>query len=100
MAPRIGVFVCRCGINIGAYVDVPKVVEYAKTLPGVAYAEENMYTCSSDGLNKMVSDYGIGYALVLARENGMVEDVGRYLVAAANAAGGADNVTAIVVHLA
>jgi heterodisulfide reductase subunit A len=52
-APRIGVFVCRCGINIGAYVDVPKVVEYAKTLPNVTYAEENMYTCSSDGLNKI-----------------------------------------------
>ena len=53
MTPRIGVFVCRCGINIGAYVDIPKVVDYAKTLPGVAYAEENMYTCSSDGLNKI-----------------------------------------------
>jgi heterodisulfide reductase subunit A2 len=52
-SPRIGVFVCRCGINIAAYVDVPAVVEYAKTLPGVAYAEENMYTCSSDGLNKI-----------------------------------------------
>lgn len=52
-APRIGVFVCRCGINIGAYVDVPKLVEYAKTLPNVIYAEENMYTCSSDGLNKI-----------------------------------------------
>lgn len=51
--PRIGVFVCRCGINIGAYVDVPKVVEYAKTLANVVYAEENMYTCSSDGLNKI-----------------------------------------------
>jgi heterodisulfide reductase subunit A len=51
--PRIGVFVCRCGINIGAYVDVPAVVDYAKTLPGVVYAEENMYTCSSDGLNKI-----------------------------------------------
>ncbi len=53
MAPKIGVFVCRCGINIAAYVDVPAVVEYAKTLPGVEYAEENMYTCSSDGLNKI-----------------------------------------------
>src|SRR5512136_3416209 len=53
MAPRIGVFVCRCGINIAAYIDVPKVVEYAKNLPNVAYAEENMYTCSSDGLNKI-----------------------------------------------
>ncbi len=52
-APRIGVFVCRCGINIAAYVDVPAVVEYAKKLPGVAYAEENMYTCSSDGLGKI-----------------------------------------------
>jgi len=51
--PRIGVFICRCGINIGAYVNVPKLVEYAKTLPGVAYAEENMYSCSSDGLNKI-----------------------------------------------
>ena len=51
--PRIGVFICRCGINIAAYVDIPTVVEYAKTLPGVAYAEENMYTCSSDGLNKI-----------------------------------------------
>jgi heterodisulfide reductase subunit A len=50
---RIGVFVCRCGINIAAYVDVPSIVEYSKTLPGVVYAEENMYTCSSDGLNKI-----------------------------------------------
>jgi heterodisulfide reductase subunit A len=50
---RIGVFICRCGINIAAYVDVPAVVDYAKTLSGVAYAEENMYTCSSDGLNKI-----------------------------------------------
>jgi len=50
---RIGVFVCCCGINIGAYVDVPAVVEYAKTLPGVVYAEENIYACSNDGLNKI-----------------------------------------------
>ncbi|UCH88596.1 MAG: CoB--CoM heterodisulfide reductase iron-sulfur subunit A family protein [Thermoplasmata archaeon] len=46
--PRIGVFICRCGINIGGIVDVPSVVNYAKTLPGVAYAEENTYTCSQD----------------------------------------------------
>ena len=46
--PRIGVFVCHCGINIGSVVDVPEVVEYAKTLPGVAYAEHNLYTCSQD----------------------------------------------------
>jgi heterodisulfide reductase subunit A len=46
--PRIGVFVCHCGINIGGVVNVPEVVEYAKALPSVAYAEANLYTCSQD----------------------------------------------------
>jgi heterodisulfide reductase subunit A len=46
--PRIGVFVCHCGINIGGVVDVPGVTEYAKTLPNVVYAENNLYTCSDD----------------------------------------------------
>jgi len=45
---RVGVFVCHCGINIGGVVNVPKVVEYAKTLPNVVYAEANVYTCSQD----------------------------------------------------
>ncbi len=52
-APRIGVFVCHCGTNIGGVVDVPDVVEYAKTLPNVVYAEENLYTCSTDTQEKM-----------------------------------------------
>ncbi len=51
--PRIGVFVCHCGINIGSVVDVPSVVEYAKTLPGVIFAEENLYTCSQDAQDHM-----------------------------------------------
>jgi len=46
--PRVGVFVCHCGINIGGIVNVPEVVEYAKTLPDVVYAEHNLYTCSQD----------------------------------------------------
>jgi heterodisulfide reductase subunit A len=45
---RIGVFVCHCGINIGSVVDVKSVVEYAKTLSNVVYAEENLYSCSQD----------------------------------------------------
>jgi heterodisulfide reductase subunit A-like polyferredoxin len=45
---RVGVFICHCGINIGGYVDVPKVVEYTKKLPSVVYAEDNLYTCSAD----------------------------------------------------
>ena len=51
--PRIGVFVCHCGINIGGVVDVPAVVEYAKGLPGVALADEFMFTCSTDSQEKM-----------------------------------------------
>jgi len=50
---RIGVFVCHCGINIGGVVNVPEVVEYVKTLPGVVYAEENLYTCSAEGTTKI-----------------------------------------------
>jgi len=49
-APRIGVFICHCGVNIGGVVNVPTVVEYAKTLPNVAYSEDNIYTCSEAGL--------------------------------------------------
>jgi heterodisulfide reductase subunit A len=51
--PRIGVFVCHCGVNIGGVVNVPAVVEYARALPNVAYAEGNLYTCSSEGLYKI-----------------------------------------------
>jgi len=47
-APRIGVFVCRCGTNIAGVVDVPAVVEMAKKLPYVVYADENMFSCSQD----------------------------------------------------
>jgi heterodisulfide reductase subunit A-like polyferredoxin len=46
--PRIGVFVCRCGINIASTVDVPSVVDEVKQLPGVAYATENLFTCTQD----------------------------------------------------
>jgi len=46
--PRIGVFVCRCGINIAGVVDVPSVAEYAATLPYVEFATDNLYSCSQD----------------------------------------------------
>jgi len=46
--PRIGVFICHCGINIGGYVDVPEVTKYASTLPNVVLADRNLYTCSAD----------------------------------------------------
>ncbi len=51
--PRIGVFVCNCGINIGGVVNVPGVRDYAKTLPYVVYTEENLFTCSQDTQEKI-----------------------------------------------
>jgi len=58
-SPRVGVFVCRCGINIAGVVNVPEVVEYAKSLDNVMYAEENLFTCSQDSqdqIKKVIKD--------------------------------------------
>ncbi len=52
--PRIGVFVCHCGINIGGVVDVPAVRDYAANLPNVVFATDNLYTCSQDTQQLMV----------------------------------------------
>jgi len=51
--PRIGVFVCNCGINIGGVVDVPAVTEYASRLPFVEMADQNLFTCSQDTQEKI-----------------------------------------------
>lgn len=46
--PRVGVFVCSCGKNIGNFVDVPSVANYAEYLPHVAHTEHCMFACSED----------------------------------------------------
>ncbi len=51
--PRIGVFVCNCGINIGGIADVPAVREFARDLPNVVHVEDNLFTCSQDTQDKM-----------------------------------------------
>ncbi len=51
--PRIGVFVCNCGVNIAGVVDVKDVEGYAKTLPHVVYAGQNLFTCSQDSQENM-----------------------------------------------
>jgi len=48
--PKIAVFVCHCGSNIGGYLDVPQVAEYARNLPGVIHAEDTLYACSQDSV--------------------------------------------------
>ena len=52
--PRIGVFVCHCGINIASVVDVEEVTEFARTLPDVVYAGHNLFTCAQDTINRIV----------------------------------------------
>ena len=54
--PRIGVYVCHCGINIGGVVDVPAVAEYAKTLPNVVIAKDYKYYCSDPGQQVIQDD--------------------------------------------
>jgi NADH:ubiquinone oxidoreductase subunit E/NAD-dependent dihydropyrimidine dehydrogenase PreA subunit len=53
---RIGVYVCHCGVNIGATVDVPQVVEFAASLPGVVVARDYAYVCSDPGQKLIVED--------------------------------------------
>jgi len=65
--PKIGVFICHCGINIGGYVNVPEVTEFAKTLPNVAYAERNLFTCSQDTqerIKKVIEEYNLNRIVV------------------------------------
>jgi len=52
---KIGVYVCDCGVNIAATVNVPEVVKFASGLPGVAVAREHKYTCSDPG-QKMIKE--------------------------------------------
>ncbi len=51
--PRIGVFICHCGKNIGGYLDIDRLCSDAANLPNVAFVQENMYTCSETGLKQI-----------------------------------------------
>ena len=60
--PKVGVFVCHCGANIGRVVNVPSTVEYTKTLPNVVYAQEQLFSCAAN-CAKEITD--------LAKERGL-----------------------------
>ena len=67
--PRVGVFVCCCGTNIAGFVDVPQVVEFAKTLPNVVYAEKNLFSCSQDTqgqISQIIKDHNLNRVVVSA----------------------------------
>ncbi|WP_075364977.1 FAD-dependent oxidoreductase [Desulfosporosinus metallidurans] len=64
---RTGVFICHCGVNIGSVVNVPSVVEYAKTLPTVVYASDKIYACSQDAqasMKALISEHKLNRVVV------------------------------------
>lgn len=58
--PKIGVYVCHCGVNIGGVVSVPDLVEYAKTLPNVEVGREYKFFCSDVGQKMIKEDIEAG----------------------------------------
>jgi heterodisulfide reductase subunit A len=67
--PRIGVFVCHCGANIGRTVDVPETVEYVKTLPNVVYAQEQLFSCATNcakEITDMTKEKGLNRVIIAA----------------------------------
>jgi heterodisulfide reductase subunit A len=67
--PKVGVFVCHCGANIGRVVDVPSVVKYACTLKNVVHAEESTFACAADTAQKIadtIREKGLNRVVVAA----------------------------------
>ena len=65
--PRIGVFVCKCGINIAGVIDVEDVANYTKTLPNVVYTGENLFTCSQDtqvSIKDLIEEHNLNRVVV------------------------------------
>jgi heterodisulfide reductase subunit A len=66
-APRVGVYVCHCGANIAATVDVQEVARYASTLPGVTISRDYKYMCSDPGqemIKQDIADHGLQRVVV------------------------------------
>jgi heterodisulfide reductase subunit A len=67
--PRVGVFVCHCGANIGRIVNVPETVEYVKTLPNVVYAQEQLFSCATNcakEITDMTKEKGLNRVIIAA----------------------------------
>lgn len=85
-APRVGVFVCACGSDIAGVVDVPRVVEFARRLPGVAWAESQTFSCSGQAQGEIeaaIRRQGITRVVVAACSPATHEGVFRKVLAKA-----------------
>jgi heterodisulfide reductase subunit A len=83
---RIGVYVCHCGSNIAATVDVKGVAQFAATLPGVAVARDYKYMCSDPGqqlITQDIHELGLNRIVVVACSPHLHEKTFRGAAAAA-----------------
>ena len=67
--PRVGVFVCHCGANIGRIVNVPSTVDYALTLPHVVYATEQLFSCATNSakqISDLIKEQGLNRVVIAA----------------------------------
>lgn len=85
--PRIGVFICHCGLNIAGVLDIKELVEYAKTLPNVVYVKDNRYTCADPGqeeIRKAIREHKLNRVVVAACSPRMHEPTFRRTVSDVN----------------
>nr|WP_048060534.1 CoB--CoM heterodisulfide reductase iron-sulfur subunit A family protein [Methanothermus fervidus] len=67
--PRVGVYICHCGVNIAGVIDVKAVREYAETLPNVVVARDYKYYCSDPGqeeIQRDIKELGVNRVVVAA----------------------------------
>lgn len=84
--PKMGVYVCHCGLNIAGVVDVEKVVGYAKNLPDVAVAKHYTYVCSEPGQRMIQEDiqgHGLDRIVIATCSPRMHEETFRKTIAEA-----------------
>jgi heterodisulfide reductase subunit A len=85
--PRIGVFICHCGLNIAGVLDIKELVEYSKTLPNVVYVKDNRYTCADPGqeeIRKGIKEHKLNRVIVAACSPRMHEPTFRRTVSDVN----------------
>lgn len=66
---RIGVFPCRCGVNIAGVLDMEALTEYCRTLPNVVVAEQNLSLCTTSGadfIRKYVNELDLNRVVIPA----------------------------------
>ena len=67
--PKIGIYVCHCGLNIAGSIDVTEVARYARGLPDVVVARDYKYMCSDPGqelIRKDIEDFALNRVVVAA----------------------------------